>query len=283
MQNIRLDTGVDNYCVVGNPVTHSKSPLIHMAFAAQTGQKIYYQKIEANAGEFLSVLNEFQKQGGKGMNITIPFKEEACTIADVLTARAEHANAVNTLWFDQEGKRYGDNTDGCGLITDLSINHNITIEGMNVLILGAGGSVRGILDPLFDQSPASIVIANRTVSRAEKLADIFSDRHTLIVCGYEDLPGQTFNLVINATSTSLQGTVPPLPDGVLSPDACCYDLMYSDSDTAFVKWSKQHHAAKALDGTGMLVEQAAESFFIWRGIRPETKPVIEMLKTGDRH
>lgn len=267
---------------MGNPVTHSKSPLIHTEFARQTGQKIHYQKILVEQGGFLAALDKFREQGGKGLNITIPFKGEAWQAADDLTDKADRAKAVNTLWFDQQGKCHGDNTDGSGLVVDLTVNHNITLTGMEVLILGAGGSVRGILDPLFDHKPARVVIVNRTISRAEELAKIFSDRGVLIACGYEYLPGQKFNLVINATSASLQGSVPPLPEDLLNSDACCYDLMYSDLDTPFVKWAKQRNAAKSLDGTGMLVEQAAESFYIWRGIRPQTAPVIEMLKKGCR-
>lgn len=263
---------------MGNPVAHSKSPFIHNAFAEQTGQKIHYQKIQVEQGNFLSTLDDFQSRGGKGLNVTIPFKQEAWQIADDLTDRASRAKAVNTLWFDQKGKRYGDNTDGAGLVVDLTINNKINIKNTDVLILGAGGAVRGILDPLFDQNPARIVIVNRTLSRAEELAESFSDRGALIACDYKYLPGQKFNLVINATSTSLQGKVPPLPDDLLGPDACCYDLMYSDSDTPFVTWAKQHQAAKALDGIGMLVEQAAESFFIWRSVRPQTAPVIEIIR-----
>lgn len=278
MRNFDLKSGVDNYCVMGNPVTHSKSPLIHAAFAAQTGQKIHYQKIHVEPGEFAETLDEFQELGGKGLNITIPFKEDAWRAADILTDQANRAGAVNTLWFDQGGRRHGDTTDGRGLITDITVNHNVRIAGSEVLVLGAGGAVRGIIDPLFDQKPARIVIVNRTVSRAEDLARSFSDRGELIACGYEHIGKQKFSLVINGTAASLQGTIPPLPDDLLRPAACCYDMMYADTDTPFVTWARLHGAAKALDGFGMLVEQAAESFLIWRGIRPDTGPVIEMLR-----
>lgn len=263
---------------MGNPIAHSKSPKIHSAFAQQIGQQIHYQAILVDQDEFDSALDAFQKQGGKGLNITVPFKEDACKAAESLTARAERACAVNTLWFDKGGKRCGDTTDGIGLVRDLTVNHNISLAGKELLILGAGGAVRGILDPLFDQNPARIVIANRTISRAEELAASFSDRGELIAVDYDYLKGQRFDLIINGTSASLQGTIPPLPDDVLRTGACCYDMMYASMDTPFVTWAKKHNATHALDGTGMLVEQAAESFYIWRGVRPETGPVIEMLR-----
>ena len=257
---------------------HSKSPRIHAAFARQTGQNIHYQAILVDEGKFSDALAAFQEQGGKGLNITIPFKRDACDIADHLSATAERARAVNTLWFDENGKRYGDTTDGTGLLRDLVENHGISLAGEEVLVLGAGGAVRGILDPLFDQLPARVVIVNRTISRAEELADAFSDRGNITVCRYGDLPGQQFHYVINGTAASLQGKVPPLPDDILGKDAFCYDMMYASEDTVFIKWARSHGAVRAYDGLGMLVEQAAESFFIWRGIRPETRPVIEMLR-----
>ena len=263
---------------MGNPVAHSKSPQIHAAFARQTGASVVYQAIHVELDGFPAALDEFQRMGGKGLNITVPFKEAAWQSANVLTGRAQRARAVNTLWFDHSGKRHGDTTDGIGLIRDLNLNHDIQLSGKNVLVLGAGGAVRGILDPLFDQEPVRVVIANRTVSRAIELARLFVDRGELVACDYEALRGQYFHLVINGTSASLQGSVPPLPDDLLLPDGCCYDMMYAETDTVFVSWARAHHAAIALDGIGMLVEQAAESFYIWRGIRPETRPVIEILR-----
>lgn len=271
--------GVDNYCVMGNPVQHSKSPQIHAAFARQTGQNIHYQAILVEEGKFSDALAAFQEQGGKGLNITIPFKGIACEVADHLSATAKRARAVNTLWFDENGKRFGDTTDGTGLIRDLVENHNISLAGEEVLVLGAGGAVRGVLDSLFDQMPARVVIVNRTISRAEELADAFSDRGNIATCRYGELSGQQFRYVINGTAASLQGEVPPLPDDILGKDAFCYDMMYASDDTVFIRWAKSHGAVRAYDGLGMLVEQAAESFFIWRGIRPETGPVIEMLRT----
>ena len=265
---------------MGNPVSHSKSPLIHKSFAEQTGQRIHYQQIHVELDEFNSALDLFQQQGGKGLNITLPFKRDAWQAADVLTGISDRAEAVNTMWFDAKGKRFGDTTDGRGLMIDLTINHLINIKDKDVLVLGAGGAVRGILDPLFDQHPAKVVIANRTVSKAGQLVEIFSNRGELVACEYQNLSGRKFNIIINGTAASLQGEVPPVPGDVLAAGACCYDMMYSMSDTPFVTWAKKNKAAVTLDGTGMLVEQAAESFLIWRGIRPETKPVIEMLRSG---
>lgn len=273
---INADPSVDNYCVMGNPVAHSKSPQIHTAFAEQTRQNIFYQAIQVDDGKFKEAIKEFQVQGGKGLNITLPFKGEAWEISENRSSRAERALAVNTISFD-DGKIVADNTDGIGLIRDLTINHDISIKDKDILILGAGGAVRGILDPLFDEQPNKVVIANRTVSRAEELTDIFSDRGDISACGFDELAGSSYDIIINGTSASLQGEVPPLPENLLNDNACCYDMMYSMSDTLFVSWAKAHGATKAFDGLGMLIEQAAESFFIWRGVRPDTAPVIKML------
>jgi len=274
---IDIDPSVDNYCVVGNPVAHSKSPQIHAAFAEQTQQNIFYQAIQVDDGKFKAALKEFQAQGGKGLNITVPFKGEAWEISENRSNRAERALAVNTISFDDAGNIIGDNTDGVGLIRDMTINHDISIKDKDILILGAGGAVRGILDPLFDEQPNKVVIANRTVSRAEELTDIFSDRGDISACGFDELAGSSYDIIINGTSASLQGEVPPLPENLLNDNACCYDMMYSMSDTPFVSWAKAHGTTKAFDGLGMLIEQAAESFFIWRGVRPDTVPVIKML------
>ena len=273
-----IDPSVDNYCVMGNPITHSKSPHIHKAFAEQTQQNIFYQAIHVDDGKFIAALKEFQAQGGKGLNITVPFKGDAWEISENRNNRSERALAVNTISFDDAGKITGDNTDGVGLIRDLTINLEISIKDKDILILGAGGAVRGILDPLFDKEAGRITIANRTVRRAEELADMFSDRGDILTCRFDELAGSGFDIIINGTSASLQGEVPPLPENLLNDNACCYDMMYSMSDTPFVSWAKAQGATKASDGLGMLVEQAAESFFIWRGVRPETRQVIDALR-----
>ncbi|HKK15092.1 MAG TPA: shikimate dehydrogenase, partial [Gammaproteobacteria bacterium] len=260
--NLKPDT--DNYCLAGNPVSHSKSPLIHAAFAKQTGQNMFFQIICVERNGFHAFLNDFRSRGGKGMNITLPFKEEAWQLSDRLTPRAEHARAVNTIMMDEQGRFIGDNTDGAGLVNDLEHNHGIRINKAKVLIMGAGGAARGIIEPLLSRKPERMVIANRTVGKAQELAGSFSSEGNISACGYPDLSGQSFELVINATSASLEGEVPAMPDGILATDASCYDLMYSDRDTAFVSWARQKSATKCLDGTGMLVEQAAESFYFWR-------------------
>ena len=273
-----LDKTVSNYAVFGNPVKHSKSPQIHSIFAEQTGLKLIYQAIEVPVDQFREYVLAFLKRGGKGLNVTVPFKEEACLICTSLTERAELAGSVNTIWYGSNSTIYGDTTDGQGLINDLTVNHNLTLEDKSILILGAGGSVRSIIEPLLVQKPEKLVITNRTLSKAESLVKIFSNKGMIGYCSYEDLEYQKFDLVINGTSLSLQGKLPPLPKSLLNNGACCYDLMYSDDTTVFMDWAAQHGASLVLDGLGMLVEQAAESFNIWHGIRPDTKLVIRKLK-----
>ena len=276
---ISIESSIDNYCVMGNPVAHTKSPQIHTAFAEQTQQTIFYQAILVEEGKFKETIKEFQGKGGKGLNITVPFKDDAWDAADHQSSKAERARAVNTISFD-DGKIIGDNTDGAGLVRDLANNHNVSIKDKNILILGAGGAVRGIIDPLFDEEPDRVVIANRTVSRAKDIADAFSDRGDVTACGLDELMKSSFDIIINGTSASLQGNVPQLPEGLINANGCCYDMMYSMSDTPFVSWAKSQGIDKAFDGLGMLVEQAAESFFIWRGVRPETGSVIELVRKG---
>jgi shikimate dehydrogenase len=275
----RLDPSLDNYCVIGNPVSHSKSPLIHHAFARQTGQDILYQAVLVEIGGLQSFLQVFQEQGGKGLNVTIPFKGDAWQAMDLSTSRAAIAESVNTIWFTEDGRRHGDTTDGCGLVRDLR-NNNIEPENKRILILGAGGAVRGVLKDLIDCGPAGITIANRTHSRAVELVRRFSEAPNLKALPLQELGSAQYELVINGTSASLERQQLSLPETILAPAACCYDMVYSDTDTVFVEWAKHHGAAIAVDGLGMLVEQAAESFFIWRGIRPDTMPVIKMLRNG---
>ena len=277
-QSMNLQPDTDNYCVMGNPVGHSLSPLIHTLFARQTGQQMHYQAIQPELDKFQAVLSEFQRSGGKGINITLPFKQQACELSDVLTPRAQRAMAVNTMWFGDDGKRYGDNTDGAGLVYDLINNHHLQLHASRILIMGAGGATRGILAPLLEQQPQLLAIVNRTRSKAETLCDEFAGPVKLAAFYYDELSGHSFDLLINATSASLQGVMPPLPETILADNACCYDLMYSRQDTVFMSWARSHAATQIYDGIGMLVEQAAEAFVQWRGIRPDTSVVIDQLK-----
>lgn len=266
------------YAVMGNPVAHSKSPRIHALFAQQAGHSIEYTAIQVDAGGLAQAVDQFRANGGRGLNITVPFKLEARRLAGRLSARAELAGAVNTLHFEADGTLYGDNTDGPGLVRDITGNLGVTLAGKTILLLGAGGAARGVLGPLLEQRPERITIANRTVSRAKELAELFADRGEIEACGFDALAGWRFDVVINATSTSMHDEVPPLPDGLFSPGALAYDLMYADAPTAFLRWAGGHGASRLADGLGMLVEQAAESFFIWRGVRPDAAPVIATLR-----
>jgi len=270
---------MDQYAVIGNPIAHSKSPLIHSAFAEQTRQEIRYTKILGDTGDFGSNVRQFIDQGGRGLNVTVPFKNSAWDLVDEHLGTARLSGAVNTIIINENGLLTGANTDGIGLVRDLIQNHQITLEGQRILILGAGGATRGILTPLLEQSPARLAIANRTASRAEQLACDFANFGPVSGFGLEKLPGEQFDLVINATSASLNGELPAIPDTLLKPGATVYDLMYATEPTTFIQWGLEHGAAKALDGLGMLVEQAAESFYLWRGIRPQSQPVIKMLAT----
>jgi shikimate dehydrogenase len=267
----------DLYAVFGNPINHSKSPAIHRQFAEQTGQDMHYTKQLVNEGEFEQVVQEFFAQGGKGLNITVPFKLNAFDFAQKRTPRAERAGAVNTLARLSDGTILGDNTDGIGMIHDM---HNLgwELQGKRVLILGAGGAVRGILQPLLEENPARVTIANRTFSKAEELAKNFLDLGDLQAKSFEQLQGDSFDIVINGTSASLQGELPPLPDNLLAASASCYDMMYGAEPTIFLQWAKNHGAIQIADGLGMLIGQAAEAFYLWRQIRPEVVPVITALR-----
>ena len=270
-------TLIDRYAVFGYPIKHSKSPRIHKIFAEQTGQSLKYSAQEVPAGQFSAAVAAFFANGGKGLNCTIPLKELAWAYADVKTERAQLSKAVNTLALWADGSIFGDNTDGIGLVTDLMTNHAINLAGSRILILGAGGASRGIIASILEQSAHSIVIANRTIDKAINLAAEFHHKGSITGCGFNDLKNRQFDLIINATSTSLSGQLPPLPENLLAKNGACYDLAYSNEPTVFVCWGLENHALKSLDGLGMLVEQAAEAFFIWRGIRPKTRPVIELL------
>jgi shikimate dehydrogenase len=261
----------DRYAVFGHPIAHSKSPQIHSAFARQTGQDMTYEAILAPRDGFAESVAAFIAAGGRGANVTVPFKEEAFRLASRLSSRAQRAGAVNTLVFDDG--ILGDNTDGAGLVADLTRNLACALAGRRILLLGAGGAARGVIEPLLDQQPAALVIANRTVGRAQELAELF-DRGVR-ACGF-DAVDTPFDLVINATAASLAGELPPLSPRVFTPDTLAYDMMYG-RDTPFLAFARSHGAATA-DGLGMLVEQAAEAFALWRGVRPDTAPVIASLR-----
>lgn len=268
----------DHYAVMGNPIAHSKSPRIHSLFAAQTDQAIDYTAILVEPGKFAESVAEFVRRGGKGLNITVPFKQEAWQLASMRSARAEHAGAVNTLVLDPSGKHFGDNTDGIGLVRDLRDNNGVTLQGRRLLLLGAGGAARGVIEPLLQEQPALLVIANRTADKAVALARHFCTLGRIEGCGLDDVAGQTFDLIINATAASLSGHVPAISGDVITPQSVCYDMMYGNGPTAFMNWSSERGAAQVMDGLGMLVEQAAESFYLWRKVRPDTAPVIAALR-----
>ncbi len=268
----------DRYAVIGNPIQHSKSPLIHQAFAEQTGEALRYERLLGNPDDFESDVRTFFAEGGQGLNVTVPFKEQAWTLADERTARAESAGAVNTLIRLADGRLRGDNTDGAGLVRDLSINHGYLLSGSRVLLLGAGGASRGVVRPLLECGPEQLMIANRTAAKARALAAELQSLGLVQGCGLDELEGEQYDLIINGTAAGLQGEVPPLPDTILTVGGWTYDMMYASEPTAFVRWGEAHRAGKALDGLGMLVEQAAESFYLWRGVRPDTAPVIARLR-----
>lgn len=274
--DFNLPAGIDNYCVMGNPIAHSKSPQIHTAFAEQCGQNLHYQSIQIEAGYFSQALVEFQRQGGQGLNITVPFKGDAWAAVSHRTARAEEAGAVNTIWFDEQGDSHGDTTDGNGLVNDLFEN-DIKLKNKRILVLGAGGAVKSVSGALLEQGVKSITLTNRTMSRARELAASYSSEANIQACDFHDLKPGTVDIIINGTSASLQGELPPLPQGI-ALGTCCYDMVYADTDTVFVRWAKDNGACKAIDGLGMLVQQAAESFYIWRGVRPDPMPVIAALR-----
>ncbi|HKT31183.1 MAG TPA: shikimate dehydrogenase [Gammaproteobacteria bacterium] len=263
------------YAVIGHPVARSRSPQIHAEFARLTGKVLQYTRIEAPLRGFAAALREFLASGGLGANVTVPFKEEAFALSHVHTQRAKQARAVNTLCVQADGTLLGDNTDGVGLVTDLKHNHNVELADSRILLLGAGGAARGILPALLAEKPALVQIANRTPERARKLAALRTPTR-LAGGGFEELQGQTFDVIINATAASLAGELPPLPQDCLNPGCVCCDLAYGERPTVFMHWAEQAGAALVLDGWGMLVEQAAESFFVWHGLRPPTATLLAL-------
>jgi len=267
--------GIDRYAVIGHHIGYSRSPRIHTLFARQTGQAMSYGLIDAAPERFTQSAGEFFSGGGRGLNVTVPHKQAALGLAGTLSARARRAAAVNTLAMGSDGTLLGDNTDGAGLLRDLTVNLGVTLRGARILLLGAGGAARGVLAPLLESQPATLVIHNRTVRRAQDLAAEFSGLGP-VHSGNAD--GEGFDLILNATSASSQGELPELPAQALSADTLCYDLAYGDAPTAFVRWAQAQGARRALMGLGMLVEQAAESFLLWRGVRPDTAPVLALLR-----
>jgi shikimate dehydrogenase len=265
----------DQYAVIGNPVAHSKSPQIHAEFARHTGQDLTYERLLAPTHAFIETASAFRARGGRGLNVTLPFKGEAFRFATQLSERARAAQAVNTLKFEGNAIS-GDNTDGAGLVNDLARNFGYAVAGRRVLLLGAGGAARGVIKPLLEQEPARLVLANRTLGKAQLLAQSFGGG--LEAGTYAALAGRQFDLVVNATSASLAGELPPLPPGVFAPGALAYDMVYGSDDTPFLGFARGEGAAALADGLGMLVEQAAESFFFWRGLRPDTAPVLKLLR-----
>lgn len=269
---------MDRYAVFGYPIGHSKSPIIHQQFALQTKQTLSYEAIEVKPEVFSATMDRFFHSGGKGVNCTVPLKELAYEKVEQLTERAQFSGAVNTIKLMDDGTLLGDNTDGVGLLTDLCVNLGLSLAGKRVLVLGAGGAARGILGPLLDAKPSVLYLANRTVSKAEAMEVLFASVGRIIPTSYEKLVGEQFDLIINATSASLSDSLPAVTEGLLSPNGVCYDLAYSEQPTAFVRWGLREGARLSVDGRGMLVEQAAHAFKLWRGVMPDTAQVLEGLK-----
>jgi shikimate dehydrogenase len=265
----------DRYAVIGNPISHSRSPLIHGLFAGQTGQDMSYEAIEAPLDSFAATVQRLRAEGYLGCNVTVPFKFEAYAMCDQLSSRAREAKAVNTLLF-RDGEILGTNTDGVGLLADIENNLGFKLMWKDALLLGAGGAAAGVLWPLFNAG-AGIDIANRTVDKAQALAEEFKGSGTVYARSYAELAGRKYDLVINATSSGLSDELPPLPDGLFKPGALAYDMMYG-RETPFMAFARRQGAAVVADGLGMLVEQAAEAFYLWRNIRPDTRTVLDMLR-----
>ncbi|EHK9073325.1 shikimate dehydrogenase [Vibrio parahaemolyticus] len=267
---------IDRYAVFGNPIGHSKSPFIHTLFARQTNQSLTYTAECAPVGGFIEAAKAFFADGGKGCNVTLPFKEDAYQFASRLTERAQLAGAVNTLKKLDDGEIIGDNTDGAGLVQDL-LQHQVVLEGARILIIGAGGAARGVIKPLLDQKPTSLTITNRTFSKAEELAELFS-AYGPVTAKEMNTIAEEFDIIINSTSASLSGELPAISSSVFAANSTSYDMMYGKGDTTFNQWAQQHGAAHAYDGLGMLVGQAAESFMLWRGLRPGAKQILRELR-----
>lgn len=264
--------------VVGHPIAHSKSPVIHGQFAEQLGISIEYEKYDIEPRDFDRFVSEFFAGGGCGLNVTLPHKESAFLLSNPANKEVALAKAVNTLSVDTQGELTGNNTDGTGLIRDLNENHRVFTSKKNILILGAGGAVRGILPALIATQPRSITIANRTMEKVESLKSEVAARFNIHAVPFDELGPDRFDLIINGTSMGIDGQTPNISSAVVSEATVCYDLMYSTKPTAFVEWGLEKHVALAVDGLGMLVEQAAASFTIWTGQRPDTKEVYRFMR-----
>ena len=282
---------IDRYAVVGDGIAHSRSPQIHALFAKATHQQLEYGLIDVPPAAFVSVVRNFFRDGGRGLNVTVPHKEAALRLADTLTPRAQRASAVNTLARGDDRKLLGDNTDGAGLMRDLTVNLSCKLHGARVLLLGAGGAARGIVAPLLEAGVASLVISNRHGARAKQLAGEFADLGpvTAAPAANAAVRGRArgthdagFDLIINATSASLRGELPQIPAGAVGTQTLAYDCAYGERDTVFMHWARSAGAARAVMGLGMLVEQAADSFLLWRGVRPDTEPVLAALAQRPR-
>ena len=268
---------IDRYGVMGYPVSHSRSPVIHRLFAMQTGQHMQYELLQVSPEKLETAVRQCQRTGGKGLNITVPHKRAVVQLVDQISERASTAGAVNTLTF-KGGEIHGDNTDGIGLLRDLGVNLGLQLQGANILILGAGGATRGIVGPLLQMQPRSLLIANRTLDKAQIIADHFATYGPVSACRFDMVPvGEPYDLVINATSAGVRGEMPPYPEAAVSEETFCYDLSYGLNVTPFSNWARELGAASSVMGWGMLVEQAAESFEIWRGVRPDTVPVLKQM------
>lgn len=268
----------DKYCVFGNPIAHSKSPAIHHIFAKQTGEAIVYEKQCIELGKFKQSADAFFQSGGKGLNVTVPFKVDAYDYADVHSERATLAGAVNTLMRLDDSRIFGDNTDGAGLVSNIVDQLQWRIKDKRILVLGAGGAVRGVLLPLLQQQPARLLVSNRTEVKAQALVELFKPYGAISACGFDALLKHgEFDIIINATSAGLSHQVPTIPTTCLSQSSCVYDMVYSNQPTDFMRWAKTHGVTRMADGIGMLIGQAAESFRLWRGIKPDTALALDLL------
>ena len=268
---------MDKYAVIGNPVAHSRSPPIHEAFARATGQRLTYERLQAPLDGFRATVDKFARAGGRGLNVTVPFKLEAFALAATRSPRAQLSGSVNTLKREGDGW-HGDNTDGPGLVRDITHNLGIPLKMRDVLVLGAGGASRGIMSSVLAERPRSLTVSNRTFAKAAAIAQLFAPHGPIVAVPPEELAGRAFDIVINATSAGLADHSPRSWPSSIVAGSFAYDMIYGDAPTEFLGWATLHGATRTADGLGMLVEQAAESFMLWRGVRPETAPIFALLR-----